>query len=547
MPPEPAALLDGTPYRFVGVRAQGGMGIVLDAERDGRAVVVKLLRPDRVEVKSLGERLLAEARVLQRLSHPNLVAVLDSGLTPDGQPYLVMERLEGRSLKAELAARGALPVADALEVCQQALAGLGAAHQSDVVHRDVKPSNLFVCGELGPEMHVKLIDFGIAKLSPQGALASIAPPPTLPGEALGSPWFMAPEQIMERPVTPATDVYALGMVLYQMLVGRHPFANERDAPHLFQAHISVMPTAPSRLAKQALPPHLDHVVLRALAKLPADRYASAADFARALRDESAVAGSRQAETVASDRELGPAMVTAITAVTTRAATTDTLPAAPPPPLHTLASATNAFAPPVAAPRIEVMTAATAVPAAAPIAVTLRSLPSLPRLPPPRPARTRLGTTSFAAGALGIAWHGFGAVSALGTLTAEKPTVAAPPEVIARLGIAEIGSHLLFGGCAVALVLLAGSRDPTLPARRGPAWVAAMLTTSCAGLAVDLALFADRAKFGAAASPALAPYATPLAVAGALVTFAVHVAVVLVVRAWLREHAAPPAGHGTNRP
>jgi eukaryotic-like serine/threonine-protein kinase len=275
-------LLEGTPYRVRRVLARGGMALVLDAEHaSGQAVVVKVLRPDLRDDGDLPERMAAEAELLRGLRHPNVVAVLDFGLTAQGRPYLVMERLEGKTLADELKARGALPVPLALAVARQALAGLEASHAQAVIHRDVKPGNLFVCGGLDGACHVKLLDFGIAKLTPRSRLAGMAPK-TAPGEVLGTPWFMAPEQLLGRAVTPATDVYAMGMVIWQMLVGRHPFAEHRNAQAVWQAQLTMMPAPPSRVAGPAVGAALDSAVLRAIAKAPADRFPSAASLAAAL-------------------------------------------------------------------------------------------------------------------------------------------------------------------------------------------------------------------------------------------------------------------------
>jgi serine/threonine-protein kinase len=481
----PETLLQGTPYRFRGVLAAGGMALVLDCDRDGRAVVVKVLRPDRVEVPSLLERLVAEARMLQRIAHPNVVAVLDCGVTPDGRAFVAMERLEGRSLRQELAARGTLAAATAVDVARQALAGLDAAHARGVVHRDVKPSNLYVCGDLDRGAVVKVIDFGIAKVSPHGALASIAPPATAPGEVFGTPWFMAPEQLRGRPVTAATDVYAMGLVLYQALTGRHPFADRTTIADVWQAHLGIMPPPPSRLAPRPLPPHLDAVVLRALAKEPRDRFDGAAAFAAALLLGMG-ADARQAETVVSER-------------------------APSPP-------------------VAIVTAATEVPATAAMTAVLREPPS-PALPPPvagRSSPSALRTVAIVAGALGLAWHGFGASGAA--------SLALGPGT-RTIGAGELARHGLLAACALALVLLANAR-PLTRARWGPRWVGGMALSIVAALAIDVAIAPVRAEEAARQSPSLAEHA--LAITGAGITLAalVHVAVLLIVRRWL---ASEPAG------
>jgi len=243
-PPAPS-LLDGTTYRFVRVRGRGGMALVVDAEHDEHgAVVVKLLAHDDA---SAAERFRAEGAALARLRHPNLVRVVDTGVTASGARYLALERVEGRSLADEIALRGPLPLERALAIARQALAGLEEAHRHGVVHRDVKPANVLVAG---PDDHplVKVIDFGIAKFAPHGALASLAPAATAPGELLGTPSAMAPEQLQGRAVTPATDVFAMGLVLYELLTGRHPFAEHRTERALVGALLLAMPPPPSTIA-----------------------------------------------------------------------------------------------------------------------------------------------------------------------------------------------------------------------------------------------------------------------------------------------------------
>jgi serine/threonine-protein kinase len=292
-------LLDGTAYRFVSVIARGRMSTVVEAVRsaDQAPVVVKLLPEDLDDLAELAQRLRLEAEALSRLVHPNLVRVLDFGTTAAGVPFLVLERLFGRTLAAELRARGALPVGEALGLARQALSGLAAAHRVGIVHRDVKPANLFVCGEAG-ERIVKVLDFGIAKALGEAELLGLSPKPkTREGVRLGTPRFIAPEQVRAGLVTPATDVYALGLVLYQMLAGRHAFAEAQSVDELYRAQLVQMPPPPSSVAAQPIPAWLDRAVLRAIAKNPSDRFSDAAALADALaRGDDVAVGSRSADT-----------------------------------------------------------------------------------------------------------------------------------------------------------------------------------------------------------------------------------------------------------
>jgi len=262
------------------------MGEVIEAEHVGLAkpVVVKLLHPDLSGDPRLIERMRLEAQVLARLSHPNLVTVTDFGRTAEGRTYLAMERLYGRTFRDELAARGPLPPLEALDRVTQALAGLAAAHGAGVVHRDVTLDNLFLCDpDAEGRRSVKVLDFGVAKLV---AVGLGAPAPlmfqTEQGVLVGSPRYLAPEQITGRPVDARTDVYAAALVLYTLLAGRGPFDHAAQLGDILRAHTAELPAPPSRHAPGPLPAALDRAVLRALDKDPERRFPSAAAFAAEL-------------------------------------------------------------------------------------------------------------------------------------------------------------------------------------------------------------------------------------------------------------------------
>lgn len=273
-------LLWGTPYRARRRLGRGGAGEVFEAEHIGLAkpVVVKLLHADLSDVPRLVERMRVEAQVLARLSHPNLVVVTDFGQTAEGRSFLVMERLEGRTLAEELAVRGALPTPEAVALVRQALSGLAAAHGAGVVHRDVKPENLFVCApDAEGRRRLKVLDFGVAKLLEEGARF-----PTEQGVLVGSPRCAAPEQVLGGAVDGRTDVYAAGVVLYTLLSGRGPFDHATRVEEVLRAHVAEVPAPPSRVAPQEIPAALDRAVLRALEKDPARRFPGAAAFAAEL-------------------------------------------------------------------------------------------------------------------------------------------------------------------------------------------------------------------------------------------------------------------------
>lgn len=279
-------ILTGTPYRAHRVVGRGGMALVLEAEdmRTGRAAVVKVLRPEVAEREDIASRLRVEGAALHALRHPNLVEVMDWGVTADGRGYVVMEQLSGRDLREELDARGALPPSVVIELALQALAGLAALHARGIVHRDVKPANLFLCTNRDGGVVVKLLDLGVAKITAE--LSGVDPRrATGKGQLVGTPWFVAPELLQGRAATPAADVYAIGLVLYEMLTGRHPFIASATVDELWQAHLCSMPPLPSTLTAEPLHASLERAVMRALAKEPSDRFADAAELASALEGD----------------------------------------------------------------------------------------------------------------------------------------------------------------------------------------------------------------------------------------------------------------------
>lgn len=281
-------LLAGTAYRTIAQLDAGGMGLVLEAEHRKlrKRVCVKVLREHSADFV---DRMHLEAHSLAALDgHPNIVLATDFGETPGGRPFLVMERLYGRTLLQERNARGVLPVLEAIELTCQALAGLEAVHAMGVVHRDIKPGNLFLCNARdGGRRTLKILDFGVAKLVERDDVApsTVAPRAmeTARGTVIGSPRYMAPEQIGgTAPVDHRADLYAVGAVLFSLLTGRGPFDDRKDDVAVVLGHLHAMPPAPSTLAPQPIPEALDQVVLRALAKKPADRFPDARSFVTAL-------------------------------------------------------------------------------------------------------------------------------------------------------------------------------------------------------------------------------------------------------------------------
>jgi len=256
--------------------ASGGQGSVLRArdKRDGRIVAMKVLHPSLVVFPRQTDRFVREVELGFRLSHPNVIEVLELGALADGTPYFVMEYFEGKTLRTILDEQGRMTADEAMLMLSPVCAALSAAHATRVVHRDVKPSNIMI-GTQNPRQ-VKLLDFGVAKLltgAPgQSGQSSV-------NQQVGTPLFMAPEQILCGPIDPRTDIYALGAVFYTMVTGRPPFLAS-SWNDLAQQHLDAPPLRPSQ--RCPLDPALDAVILRCLEKRPERRFESVEAFRDAL-------------------------------------------------------------------------------------------------------------------------------------------------------------------------------------------------------------------------------------------------------------------------
>ncbi|WP_433783897.1 serine/threonine-protein kinase [Actinomycetospora sp. CA-101289] len=264
------------PYRLEGRLGRGGMGEVhraYDTRRD-RTVALKRLTPELAEDVEIRERFERECRTAARLSSPHVVPIHDFGVI-DGRLFLDMRLIEGRDLARLLREEGALDPVRAVGIVSQLADALDDAHAHDLVHRDVKPGNVLVTSARGQDF-VHLVDFGIVRLGQSSGGRSL----TEAGTALGTLAYMAPEQFEGTGIDRRADVYALAVVLYEALVGRPPF--DGDMPSMLHQHLRVTPVAPS-VRRPGVPPGLDAVVLRGLAKSPGDRYAEAGELAEAAR------------------------------------------------------------------------------------------------------------------------------------------------------------------------------------------------------------------------------------------------------------------------
>lgn len=264
-------------YKIQRLIGEGGMGKVYLAEHPGigRRAAVKVLTPSDASDPQIVSRFITEARAANAIRHPNIVDIYDSGVLEDGTPYIVMEYLEGEPLTHALL-RGALALEDAIDYGCQVAEALAAAHVHDVVHRDLKPDNLFLVPDprrLGKQQ-VKVLDFGIAKLQ-RRTLGQVHK--TRTGSLLGTPLYMSPEQCMgTKDIDTRTDIYSLGVILYEMVTGKRPFDSD-SVYAVISMHINDTPAPPSR-RRADMPAGLETIILTALAKSPGSRQESMAQL-----------------------------------------------------------------------------------------------------------------------------------------------------------------------------------------------------------------------------------------------------------------------------
>jgi eukaryotic-like serine/threonine-protein kinase len=283
-------------FRLDGLLGAGGMGEAYVAEQLGmdRRAVVKLLHAHLVRAdQPFRERFAREARVVARLNHPNIVQIYATGETPDGVPYLAMEFVEGHTLKAELQRWGALDEARVVSIARQICNALTEAHRLGIVHRDLKPENIMVVSRRGLPDQVKLLDFGIAKLGG----ASEASRLTRSGMVFGTPQYMAPEQIRGTNADARTDLYALGLVLYELLAGEPAISGDSEFDVLTRQVTETPPSLHS--VGREVTPELEHILFKCLEKTPEQRWSSAAELDQAL----AAASSRMHLLPASTRPI----------------------------------------------------------------------------------------------------------------------------------------------------------------------------------------------------------------------------------------------------
>src|SRR6476646_10344923 len=307
-------------YRVVRKLGTGGMANVYLAEDQelGRSVAIKMLDERHSQDEQFVERFRREAKNAAGLPHTNIVSIYDRGQA-EGTYYIAMEYLEGRTLKELLVTRGPTPLAVAIDYARQILSALGFAHRHGIVHRDLKPHNVVVA----PDGRLKVTDFGIARSGTSQM--------TETGSIIGTAQYLSPEQAKGAPVTPASDIYSVGIGLYEMITGSVPFTG--DTPlEIAMKHLSTTPLPPSE-ARPEVPHELDAIVRRALAKNPEHRYQSAdemdADLARASRGQAVAPETEEAATQVLRGAGAATLTTAPTAITRRV--TVVPPATGPPP------------------------------------------------------------------------------------------------------------------------------------------------------------------------------------------------------------------------
>lgn len=263
-------------YEICAVIGEGGMGVVYSARHCalGKRFALKALRKDLATDGEIAARFMQEARTAASVSHPGLVEIIDFGTLPTGQPFFVMELLEGQSLSQLVRRGGPVPAGRAIDIVRQIAEALGAAHERSIVHRDLKPDNIHISAGVGGRDRVTIVDFGLAKVIGASRL-------TRAGMVFGTPHYMSPEQAQGDPTDHRADIYALGVVMYEMFTGRVPF--EADSyMGVLTKHMFMAPTPPSQLVGIDKLGVLEDIILRCLEKKPDHRYQTLRELSQDL-------------------------------------------------------------------------------------------------------------------------------------------------------------------------------------------------------------------------------------------------------------------------
>ncbi len=269
-------------YMLTAKLGEGGMGVVYLAEHPviGRKAAMKAIHPELSRNPEVVSRFVTEAKAVNQIGNEHIVDIHDFGTTPDGEFYFIMEFLQGEALSDQLKRSAPLMPARALGIAAQVADALGASHQHGIIHRDLKPENIFLITKGHTQDFVKVLDFGLAKLTQGDDKVSHK---TRTGSVMGTPYYMAPEQCEGKAsIDHRADIYSLGIILYEMLTARVPFGGEGYG-EIIVKHITA-PVPPLRAINPMLPAALEAITLRALAKRPEDRFQTMEEFAEALLD-----------------------------------------------------------------------------------------------------------------------------------------------------------------------------------------------------------------------------------------------------------------------
>jgi serine/threonine-protein kinase len=267
-------------YQVDRLIGKGGMGNVYEAKHlhMGLPVAIKILHPHLVTDSTAVERFRREARSARTVNHPNAISIMDFGVTSDNILYLAMELINGISLQEVLKKETTIDFTRAVKMMHQVCLAVDAAHQKAIIHRDLKPDNILILDYGTPAEKVKVIDFSIAKMKESGKDPNL----TSAGVVVGTPQYISPEQAQGLELDSRSDIYSLGIILYQMLTGNVPFTGKTSAMLLMQ-HIQAKPKPP-REVKPEIPLKLEAVILKALSKQAKDRQQTAAELAKELED-----------------------------------------------------------------------------------------------------------------------------------------------------------------------------------------------------------------------------------------------------------------------
>jgi serine/threonine-protein kinase len=269
-------------YRLLEVLGAGGMGMVFMAEhvRLGRKVALKLLRPDYAQNPNASRRFFGEARAVNQINHENIVQITDFVENEGFEKYYIMEMLDGSSLGDLLAREGPMSLGRMIKIMTQVCSALSAVHEADIIHRDLKPDNIFLISRSGKADFVKLLDFGVAKLS-DFTNDGVGVNQTAAGVIIGTPAYMSPEQASGKKIDHRTDIYSLGIILFEVVTGAKPFRGKTFGDMVLQ-HMTVAPPKPSEIT--TIPKTLERLILKCLAKEPDERPQTMVEVAQALNE-----------------------------------------------------------------------------------------------------------------------------------------------------------------------------------------------------------------------------------------------------------------------